>query len=263
MTNSLQLYHEANRYTTIFAADGLYGKRDHIQNVIKLSSAIAVAQKAAVDLEKLAILAEHHDDGRVDQFRLLGKFWDNEVAHNELGADRLDKFILQNGLNMDDDLALMRDVMLYHGRQKLAYGLSEDTMSYINVISAGDDFENATACVSYLIHEVETDAKGYNANVNLDQKCLTPEYAVAIKTAFYHGQKFNKTVCKTYADYIMFAATLATQTIRQYGELGKVAFKQPGYGYESILEGFKDVFEKCLNPDLAAWAYVMMREMLK
>lgn len=255
-------YHEANRYYDIFDKPDLEGKRKHIKAVIDLAQAIATVQHADVDLELLTVLAEHHDDGRRNQYDLLGKFWDTEVSHNVLGVDRLERFIqTHDEIKVDEEIELLRQVMLYHGRMNLAYGLSEKARLYIEIITAADDFENATSCVSYLIKEIETDAKGYcKTNPEADQKALSSDF---VWECFHKGEKFDKAkFCQTYADYIIFAATLATSCIKKYGAIAKTALMQPAYGYESSLEGFKQIFEVTLSAELAEKAYCVMSDMI-
>lgn len=261
MNKNLLTYHEGNRYTDIFATEGLKGKLKHVEAVIKTVNAIADFQHADVDRELLSVLAEHHDDGRVDQYRLLGKFWDTEVSHNVLGLDRLEKFIVRENLEVDNEIQLLRAVMLYHGRQHLAPQLTKEERVYVDLVTAADDFENATSCVSYLIREAANDEKGYiAANPKADQKEITSN---VIWSFYATGRKFDKMqYCKTYADYILFAGTLATGCITKYNEVAKTALMQPGYGYDTILEGFKETFEKTLTPADAERAYTILNGML-
>lgn len=258
---NLLMYHEANRYTDIFTTKELQGKLKHVEAVIKTVNAIADFQHAAVDKSLLSILAEHYDDGRVDQYRLLGKFWDTEVSHNVLGVDRLEKFVTHNNLEVDTEILLLQNVMMYHGRQHLAPQLTVEEKVYIDLVTAADDFENATSCVSYLIKEVENDEKGYSAaNPEANQKEVTSDF---IWYSYSTGRKFDKMqYCKTYADYILFAGTLATACITKYNEVAKTALMQPGYGYSSILEGFKVTFEKTLTAEDAERAYTVLSGML-
>ena len=262
MKENLIKYHDANRYKAIFNSEGLRGKLEHIGRVKETAKAIAQVQHAPVDMELLEALAEHHDDGRVKQYELLGKFWDTEVSHNILGADRLEKFIVANDLVIDKEIELLRNVMLYHGRQHLMYKPTVEEMVYIGLITAADDFENATSCISYLVKEVETDAKGYVvAEPDSDQMKISSDF---VWECYTQGEKFDKMkVCKTYADYILFAGTLATSCIKKYGEIAKTAMMQSGYGYESVLEGFKDVFDKTLEPLLARKAYAVLEETVR
>lgn len=264
MNKNLLMYHEANRYTKIFETDGLKGKMKHVEAVIKTADSIANFQHADVDRELLSVLAEHHDDGRENQYRLLGKFWDTEVSHNVLGADRLEKFVTHYNLEVDAEMQLLRNVMLYHGRQHLAPQLTAEEKVYIDLVTAADDFENACSCVSYLIREVENDEKGYiKSNPTADQKHLTKESADYVWKCFKEGKKFDKNkICKTYADYVMFAATLATMNIVKYSDIAKMAFMQPGYGYSTILEGFAETFDATLTKADATRAYNILHGML-
>ena len=254
-------YHEANRYKNIFQGEGLLGKKEHIKNVIRTSQAIADFRHSNVDREFLEICAEHHDDGRVDQYRLLGKFWDTEVTHNALGLDRFNQFLLGLGeFTIDQTIDIFRDVILYHGRMKLT-NLSPESKEYVEIVTAADDFENACSCVSYLVHEVETDAKGYiSKNPKADQTAVSN----FVFDHFKDGVKFDKMkYCETYAEYVLFAATLATSCIKKYGEIAKVALQQPGYGYDTILAGYKDVFNKTLTPEMADKVYKVLASMIR
>lgn len=257
-------YHEKNRCEEIFVGSkALEDKRLHITNVVLLSQAIARAQHSPVDYEFLALCAEHHDDGRVNQYELLGKFLDSEILHNELSAQRFNRFLAQfleqnHITEIDDSIRLFLDVMLYHGRMDVA-NLSDESRLYVEIITAADDFENACSCVSYLVREAETDAKGYiKEKPEANQKFVSN----FVWEHFCMGEKFDKMkYCTTYAEYVLFAATLAMSCIKKYGDIAKVALSQPGYGYSSISEGYKDVFFKTLHPEMAREAYDVLVSM--
>lgn len=253
-------YHNANRYCDIFSKEELLGKQEHVKNVITLSKSIANSLRANVNMDFLAICAEHHDDGRVDQYEQLGKFWDSEISHNELGLSRLNTFLASRGISKaGSSLQILRDVILWHGRMHLT-DLSAESKTYVEIVTAADDFENACSCVSYLVKEVETDAKGYiQANPQADQKAVSR----FVWEHFEDGEKFDKMkYCSTYAEYVLFAATLATNCIKRYGEVAKIALSQPGYGYSSIIEGYRDVFSKTLTPAMATQAIVVIESMI-
>lgn len=266
MKKNLKKYHEDNRAAKIFSSSSeaaLITKQSHIVSVVDLAVAIANLKKQKVDIDLLKVLAEHHDDGRVDQYKLLGKFWDTEVSHFCLGVERVNKYITQNSdVEVDEEIDLLRKVMEYHGRMHLLpVGTTDEEKMYISIISEADTFENATSCISYLMREAEEDAKGYRTeNPEMDQKTVTnPQIWVWLS----NGEKFDKfKYCHTYADYILFAATLATNCIKQYGEMAKECFLTPAYGFESRLEGFDITFEKCLSLEDAERAKNILREML-
>lgn len=254
-------YHEANRYFDIFAKDALVGKMEHIKNVISIVRTIAEFEHADIDREFLSICAEHHDDGRVNQYELLGKFWDTKVTHNSLGIDRIDRFLSNytGKIKIDESINILRDVVLYHGRTQLA-NLTPESKKYVDLVTAADTFENACSCVSYLVNEVETDAKGYIANnPDADQKFISD----FVFEHFSNGEMFDKMkYCTTYAEYVLFAATLATSCIKKYNHVAKVALSQSGYGYSNIISGYKDVFEKTLSSEMAVKAFEVLSSML-
>lgn len=268
--SAILAYHNANRYYDIFSTRGLLGIKEHVKNVIALSQKVAEFQKSNVDMELLAICAEHHDDGRVDQYELLGKFWDNEVPHNELGLARLNDFWESHEFGASDlimaSVLILRAVILFHGRMHLIdmYSSAESktyiSRPYVEIVSTADDLENAYSCVSYLVREVETDAKGYiQANPQADQKKVSR----FVWEHFEDGEKFDKMkYCSTYAEYVLSAATLATSCIKKYGEVAKIALSQPGYGYPSIIEGYRDVFSKTLTPATAMQAILVIESMI-
>lgn len=253
LSTILTNYDKDNRPEDIFAGNqALETKREHVLKVRDFTKKLYdTMQPSGTDLELLLFCATHHDDGRVDQYRLLGKFWDTEVSHNALGVDRFNRWLTQNGYHsISIQEQIFRDVLLYHGKPEQCF--TEASKPYLLIITAADDLENASACVSYLLREVETDAKGYvHDNPEADQKQVSD-------FAFEHyvlGEKFDKCkYCTTYGEYIIFAATLMTSCIKKYN-FAKELLMQPGYGYASILEGYRDVFEKTLYPEMAKKAY--------
>lgn len=256
VNNSLMAYHQRNRFFDIFNTEGLLGKKQHIENVIKLSSAIAQFQHSNVDMEFLRFCAEHHDDGRVNQYELLGKFYDGKVSHNTLSIERLNAFLLKcENLVIDESIEIMRDVMLYHGRMQLAK-LSDVSRLYVEIITAADDFENACACVEYLLDEVRKDEKGYIEN---DPERDQTEVSDYVFEHFKAGEKFDKMkYCTTYGEYIIFAATLATNCIKRYTDIAKVALMQQDENGKTILERYRDVFQATLKPEMAEKAFTVL-----
>lgn len=93
MNSFINQYHLDNRYFDIFkGSDALDAKRLHVENVIRFAEKLYDKSGVSISKELLLLCAEHHDDGRVDQYRLLGKFWDSEISHNVLGLERFDKY---------------------------------------------------------------------------------------------------------------------------------------------------------------------------
>lgn len=264
MLNSILMqYHLANRYFDIFCGcEALNTKKGHIEKVLHYTEILfdTMSPTCGMNKELLLFCAEHHDDGRVDQYNLLGKFLDTEVSHSSLGVDRFDKWLQKSTFvaPIDESIQIFRDVMLYHGRPTLCF--TEASKPYVNLITSADDLENAAACVSYLIREVETDAKGYKQDYpDMDQHNVSD----FVFEHFASGEKFDKIKhCHTYAEYVLFAATLMTSCIKKYN-LVKELLQQPGYGYSSILEGYKHVFKCTLSSQMADKAFLVLAEYAK
>lgn len=251
----LKQYAAANKPSDIFAGcEALTVKAMHIQNVLRYTQKLydTMSPGLCIDSALLFFCAEHHDDGRVNQYEILGKFDDRTLSHNVLGVERFDKWIQQNHFvaPFGTCIQIFRDVMLYHGRLNLC--ITAESKPYVELITAADDIDNAASCVSYLIREINTDAKSYVKSApNKDQK-LASDF---VFEHFANGEKFDKMkYCTTYAEYVLFAATLMTSCIKKYN-FAKDLLNHPGYGYPSILEGYKHVFEYALTPDLAKKAY--------
>lgn len=239
------------QYSNLFDAEELKGKRTHIGNVVKFTEKLlALSHNKEIDPELLFLSAKHHDDGRALQFELIGKFWDGKLSHNVLGLELFDKFVQQGNYNeLNEDVEVFRNVILYHGRVQLC--MSAKSKSYVELITAADDIDNAASCISYLVKEVETDAKGYIAK---DPEADQQKVSEFVFEHFASGEKFDKAkYCTTYAEYVLFAATLMTSYMKKYNFVKEILL-EPGYGYSSIINGYKDVFEKTLSPEIASKA---------
>jgi len=252
-------YHSDNRYYDIFVGRALEGKRKHIENVIEFTKKMLKFFPSNVNEELLMLCVEHHDDGRVNQMELIGKYWDSKVSHNVLGLERFDTTISgYDSVIIDDSIYIFRNVLLYHERMSL---LANDiSRPYVEIVSAVDNFENACSAVSYLLNEVENDVKGYkHDNPEMDQSTVSD----FVFEHFSNGEVFDKIkYCNTYAEYVLYAATLVTSCIKRFGTMAIDILKQPAYGYSSILEGYKVIFEAVLTKADATRAYNILCGML-
>lgn len=265
----LVAYSNQHKASDIFVGvPALDTKKEHIENVVSLVNRLyetsPVKSKYCYDL--LVICAMMHDIGRKKQYELLGKFWDTEVSHNVLGVDHLDSWLAKQRTNpefsaqlrtheVQEQINILRDVIMYHGRPELCFNSA--SKPYVTMVTAADDLENAAACISYLVREVNEDAKGYRKeNPDADQRSVSD----FVFNCFKQGKKFDKNVyCHTYGEYVVFAATLMTSSCHKH-MFASSLLKEPGYGYPSILEGYKDVFNKTLTPEMAEKAYNILCE---
>lgn len=230
-------------------------KRWHVKNVEKFIERLITEPHADINDDLLRLCGKHHDDGRVKQFEMLGKFWDTEISHNVLGVELFDKFVQAGGYtDLDESVEVLRNVILYHGRVNLC--VSSISKPYVELVTAADDLENAASCVSYLVREVKNDEKGYcKKNPEADQKVVSD----FVFEHFAKGEKFDKMkFCNTYAEYVLFAGTLMTSCIKKYA-FAKNILLEPAYGYASILEGYKAVFEETLTPQIAHQSYEVLK----
>ena len=254
MNSIIYAYHNANRYFDIFkGSPELLRKRLHIENVLKYAEKLFEIEKPNLNKELFLLFSEHHDDGRVNQFEILGNFDDTKVSHGLLGVQRLHRWIQKKydeNIIIDFATITLRDVMAYHGSPNLCY--DEYTLPYVELVNAVDEIENSFSCVSYLLDEIAFDKKGYiKNNPKINQKSVSD----FVFTSFKSGEKFDKMkYCNTYAEYVLFAATLFINSVNKYEFAKEIALNE-GYGYSSILEGFKDVFSKSLTNDMSQEAY--------
>ncbi len=253
----LLMYHEQHRAAKLFAGTGISRKAYHVQQVtdfVKMYPQLFVTPGMK---HELAILfAEHHDDGRFLQFQTIGSLSDRQFSHREAGAQMLDAFCkehLPSGREIPQDVLFLRAVMLYHGQlcKFDTTTVPASSIPYIMAISAADELENSMSCVSYL-----------KRNYYDDEKKLSYDDTISDEVwSFYEtATKFDKMLyCHTYAEYILFAATLAVCSCHKYGNFAKDLFKLPGYGYMSTLEGFHDIFFELLSEQDACRAYEILR----
>mgnify|MGYP003305082058 CR=1 FL=1 len=222
-------------------------KFEHINNMAKFAKLI--------DGDNFLLLVSmlFHDIGRFPQFELIGNFNDRLVSHHVLGEDLIGKEIASKKLVSSSELDLIRLIVLYHGKEQLVPNkdsLTPEMIKLLNDVSQMDGIENGCiGAIGYLGREVYQDAKGYRAsNPNLDMKSVSPE----VLTYFLDGVKFDKMICKTYAEYILFASVLAIQGLKgEHRDLAKMAMEMPCYGYQNALYGYADIFDQYVDPAIS------------
>ncbi len=227
----------------------------HINNVVTLTKRMTNNNRMAI------IAAKFHDLGRFKQLELLGNFNDGVLLHHNIGEDVITRAVFQGKLNISNELNAIRQVVQYHGRQKfIPYKpeLSDGVEDLIDIVSRVDEIENGCiGATGYLEREAQEDAKGYKKeNPKLDMTKVSPE----VWKFFSKGEKFDKLkYCKTYADYTLFASVLAIQALKgQDRDIAKAAMELKANGYESALEGYKDIFSKLVQPEYSKKAFEVL-----
>lgn len=231
-------------------------KFTHIRNVVTLTEKMTNNDRMSV------IAAKFHDLGRFKQLELIGSFNDGVLLHHNVGEDVITRAVFQGKLNISDELNAIRQVVQYHGRQKfIPYKpeLSEGVQDLIDIVSRVDEIENGCiGATGYLEREAKEDAKGYRKdNPDLDMTKVSPE----VWEFFSKGEKFDKLkYCKTYADYTLFASVLAIQALKgQDRDIAKMAMDLKANGYESALEGYKDIFSKLIDEEYSKKAFEVLQ----
>lgn len=231
-------------------------KLNHIARVTILTEKIFGEDRLA------RIAAKFHDIGRFPQLELLGSFNDSKVLHHYLGEDLVARSIYKGELEPSKELDVIRLAISYHARMNTMPYKTEvpkRSLDIVDAVGRADDIENGCiGAIGYLLRETEEDAKGYKRdNPELDMKAVSPE----VWEFFQKGEKFDKMKhCKTYADYTLFASVLAIQALKGKDRLiAKVAMNLQCNGYESALEGYKDIFSKLIQPEYSERAFEVLK----
>lgn len=234
-------------------AKQLKSKIAHIRRTVALTDEITNGNKLAILAAKL------HDIGRFPQYELLGGFKDGLILHHNLGEDIISRMLFSRVLEPSVELDIIRQSIMYHGRMQFIpfqkNPITREAMEITEIVSEVDDLDNGCIGVlGYIEGEILNDSKDYKKNnPDLDMKSISPR----VFEFFSKGQKFNKmTECHTYADYLLFAAVLAIQSLKgKHRELAAKLMKSPCFGYKNAMEGYRELFRKYLDPKLALEAY--------
>ena len=228
-------------------------KIEHIKRTVKLARIISNNNKMAI------VAAKFHDIGRIPQFEILGGFRDDLILHHNLGEDLITRLVFKGVLKPSIELDTIRQSVMYHGRMNfipfIEDPITKEAKEVTEIISTADDLDNGcVGALGYIENEILTDAKHYiEKNPGLDMKMVSPK----VWASYLKGEKFDKlTDCKTYADYLLFAAVLAIQSLK--GHFGKIAtslMETPCFEYENALDGYRILFSKYIDKSLSNEAY--------
>jgi hypothetical protein len=230
-------------------------KISHIKRVQELTEKIAPNDALA------PVAAKFHDIGRFEQYKLLGKFDDGQLLHHISGEDTISRCLFKKELEKSGELDIVRDVVQFHGRVQFMphiENLPDEVRQMVDIISRADDLDNGFEAVTYLEREARDDVKSYKKNSpDMDMKAVSKD----VMDFFEKGEKFDKMVhCKTYADYILFAAVLSIQSLKGPDhDVAKIGMMMPRGNYENALEGYKDLFTRLINKEDGEKAYKILK----
>ena len=259
----LKQYHLQNRYFDIFnGCEELNAKRIHIENVIHFVEKLldTMPPCCVINKELALFCAEHYMDGWVNQYELFGSFNDSCVSHSCLGVDRFEKWLHNSSFvaPINQDIQVFMDVLLYHDNPNFC-GNNKSKL-YVTLISGVDNFVTALSYAHNLKHIIETDSKGYiRETPNLNQYFVS---SILFKK-FKDGKSFTSSkCCTTYAEYTIYCASFMVDSLKKYPFV-KSLLLQPGYGYDSILEGYKQLFKCNLPKKLDKKAFSVLKNYCK
>jgi len=198
----------------------------------------------------LKIAMKFHDIGRFKQYDLIGSFNDKVFNHYILGIETINEYITTEDFKNTKELEMIKAVILYHSGVKYIppnIELDCKTLELIDLAQRIDALDNGCmGALIYIEEECLNDSKKYKKNnPNMDMKTISND----VLKFYLKGETFDKlTYCNTYADYILFAASLAIQSLKGADKIiAKQIMNKKCGKYENALVGYKDLFEKYID----------------
>lgn len=245
------------------ASSGIGAKTTHIHNVTQIGMQIPHDR---LNDELLEICLQLHDIGRSVQWNIQRSFNDRLVNHRYIALQMIEQYIRENNVTLTEDWKVVADVMQYHGVAHMYPLVDTASLPYVKIVSQADDIENGClGALGYLEDEKVRDDKGYIAAAPYqDQGYCKPELLGYLE----RGEKFNKMeLCKTYAEYFVFAAMLAVNACIHHGDIAKKAMTTLCYtdndGQYDAVDGYCRIFRKHLHPEDAEKACAIMIKMCR
>lgn len=230
-----------------------YRDIDMVQRKIIHSKTTSQLAKSNFDNEVLRVAMKFHDIGRFKQYDLIKSYDDKIISHYELGKAIIEEELHKNNIEPSKELDMIKAVIMYHGGTKYISNnekLDNESLELVEMSSRIDALDNGCRGVFlYIEDECLKDSKNYKKNnPNLDMKSVSND----VLNMFLDGKSFDKIkYCKTYADYILFAASLAIKSLTGPDKIiAKKIMNQKCGKYENALEGYEDLFKKFIDPNL-------------
>ena len=246
-----------------------------------------VAQKIAPDNETIQLAALYHDYGRVIQFKKNGNFNNHEVGSSEdhhvagykqflkdipeiFKNEDIPPFAIQKSLESGTIYKISKTILL-HGLNGKAFDeefakLDDETNHVVEIISQIDDIANGTQCVEYLLKEAQEHAKnvshgGFIPDENENLKIVSPR----VMELFRKNIPFDRNAeCKTYADYCIFGASLATRSLKNpttYNITREMVSVPTVVRQHSIIDGEDVLVSKKFDSAMEAFEYIFSIQM--
>lgn len=280
--NRLELREAENRIDVFmdywkeeYAGDpAMFDKLRHIDSTVELVNLLEVGEN---DKEVLRAGAKYHDVGRYWQYKLIGSFDDRIISHIDIGADYVSRMIESGELTEGRDVEYLLNMTRYHGKDTSEAGLDEQNQKYVELITAVDRIQNSClGALDYLEREKATDAKHFACELQMANPASSSEQIAAAMTKvspevwehYTKGETFDKLkLCRTYADYFLFAITLGMNYLQDDNpvvkDLAKKCYAVTNEDGKTVAELYQNILEKHVDPVYADQAVGVLNKFLE
>lgn len=296
LTHKLLDDHELQRLEFADNPDMLFKLNVHFPSVYH------VAKTIAPDDEVVHLAALYHDYGRVFQYRRNGDFNDrgkgSDEDHHVVGyrhfledaSSLLERKGVASKIAIEESKSAgliyrVSQAILLHGLRGKAFeerfaSLDPETARVVDIVSQIDDIANGTQCVGYLLREGQEHAKnvsngGFIPDENEGSRAVSPK----VMDLFRASDSFDRNAeCKTYPDYYLFGAFLATRSLKnpETREITKEMMSLPitvaqyeqingervltSRKFDSSMDAFKYIFDTQLDEKDAREAFSILSD---
>ena len=201
------------------------------------------------DMLEIAML--WHDIGRVEQFKNINSFDDMILDHRDLGESFYKRYITTNNIPTSNETDMIADAIKYHGRPDRCQ--STFSKGFVKDVSAIDELENGFyGIMRYLEREIRNDEKHYRKNNPIaDQRIPTNKVWQSYSTC----TNFAKDTLATYADYLLYAASLSRTALKRY------QYMMPHKDVQNVIEFYHKMFEKYLEQHFAVPSFNLLQKL--
>ena len=227
-------------------------KLSHTKNVTEIGMKLP---HDGLNEELLKLCLQLHDIGRRKQQDIIGSSDDYLLDHHALALQYFSEWLSQHPtVKATKDWKIALDCCLYHGHPFMDDCFVDDvSMPYVRIVRDADRIENG--CIGapeYLEREKEVDNKGYRKRYPWRGNAVKTEILVYLE----RGIIFPKTLCQTYAEYFLFAASLVAQLCHEYPDIVREYMER-----YSTVEKYCGIFERNLTKVDADIACMIMRKL--
>lgn len=215
-----------------------------------IDSCVSIAEKLYPDNALVQLSCEFHDIGRFPQYSHIGSFDDKVLDHHLLGEAYIRTFAKKGVIESSSTADVLALSCRYHGlvipdtvpgtAAEVIKKVTEIDRMETGCVSGASDFEQA----------VQDDALHFIQNHPLrNQDVLSPPVFSALR----ERRAFDKRICATYADFLIYTFLLAYSAVRnkadkKSADTAKILFNSTALGkYGCAREGYEDLIERYMT----------------